>query len=103
MKTGDLFPDGIRESAHDFVYCVSEALTVLSWFENLPDDEQPPRHIWWSDEMLSEWFRNVKENRKKEAGPVRRSSYDEATDVPMSENELIDRSGSRPVFKQEPD
>lgn len=102
MKTGDMFPDGITDAPHDLVYAVSEALTVLSWYENLPDEEQPPRHIWWSDEMLSEWFRNVKANRKKETGSPR-SSYSEAEDVPMSENELIDRSGPIPVFKQAPD
>lgn len=101
MKTGGMFPNGIEDAPHDFVYAVSEALTVLSWFENLPDDEHPPRHIWWSEEMLSEWFRNVKRKRDKETG--KRSAYDEADDVPMSENVLVDRSGEVPVFKQEPD
>ncbi len=103
MKTGGMFPDGIEGAPHDLVYAVSEALTVLSWYENLPDDEHPPRHIWWSDQMLSEWFRNVKAKRNKESGPTPRSSYDEAEDVPMSQNEFIDLSGVRPVFKQEPD
>ncbi len=82
---------------HDLVYAISEALTVLSWFENLPDDEQPPRHIWWSDELVSEWFRNVKQKRT-ESTPTQ-STYSEATDVPMSDNQMIDRSGPIPVIK----
>lgn len=86
----------------DFVYAVNEALTVLSWFENLPDKEQPPRAIWWSDKLLSEWFRNVKEDRKNKdsRGGSRRSSYEQSQDVPMMENELIDRSGPVPVVKR---
>lgn len=88
----------IDKAPYDLVYAISEGLTVLSWFENLPDDEQPPRHIWWSDELINEWFRNVKEKRKK-GSKKKGSSYEEADDVPMSQNELIDRSGSVPVFK----
>jgi hypothetical protein len=78
------------------VIAVHEALTVLSWYENLPDDEQPPRHIWWSDELIVEWFRNVKENRDKKSSGKPQTSYDQADDVPMADNALIDRSGPIP-------
>lgn len=82
------------------MYAVSQALTVLSWYENLPVHEQPPRHIWWSEELVDEWLRNVKEKRNKESGGGhRRTSYEESEDVPMSENELIDRSGPIPKIK----
>jgi hypothetical protein len=82
------------------VYALNEALSVLSWYENLPDDEQPPRAIWWSDGLISEWFRNVKENRSNKSGS-KRSAYEESEDVPMSENEMIDRSGPIPVIRDE--
>lgn len=65
--------------------------------EHLPDEEQPPRHIWWSDELVSDWFTNVKNKRKRDASG-KRSSYDDAQDVPMNQNELIDRSGPYPVL-----
>ncbi len=80
------------------MYAIAEALTVLSWFENLPDNEQPPRHIWWSEDLIAEWFRNVKEDRKKDSGSSQKteSSYDRSENVPMSQNELVDRSGSIP-------
>ena len=81
------------------MYAVNEALTVLSWFENLPDEEQPPRHLWWSEELVSEWLQNVKEKRKEGRGGSRKSSYEQADDVPMQENELIDRSGPYPKLK----
>lgn len=80
---------GIEEVPWDRVVGVNEALQVISWHENLPRDEQPPRHIWWSVELLDEWFENVNEKRNDRTGSGRRrSSYDEAEDVPMTENEL---------------
>jgi hypothetical protein len=72
---------------------VNQALTVISWHENLPKDEHPPREIWWSGELLDEWFRNVNEKRGEKTG-TKRSSYDEADDVPMSGNVLAE--GMRP-------
>lgn len=68
---------------------VNHALTVISWFENLPRDEQPPRHIWYSAELVDEWFRDVEHKRSSKYGASgkRRSSYEEADDVPMSSNE----------------
>ena len=69
---------------------VSSALTVLSWFENLPDEEQPPREIWYSEELLADWFKKVKENRgnKKSSGTKSKALYDRAEDAPMTDNEL---------------
>jgi hypothetical protein len=61
---------------------------VISWEENLPQDEQPPRLIWWSDELLEEWFEEVKAARGTTRARRRKSSYDEADDVPMVGNEL---------------
>ncbi len=79
------WPDGVHEAPADLVLAVNHALMVISWYENLPRKEQPPRHIWWSDELLDEWFRNVQEDR--DAGR-KRSSYQDAEDVPMTSNEL---------------
>ena len=67
---------------------VNTALTVISWFENLPKDEQPPRHIWHSADLVDKWFREVEKQRNsKYGGKGRRSSYDDADDVPMTRNE----------------
>lgn len=72
---------------------VNHALMVISWHENLPKDEQPPRHIWWSAELLDEWFRNVEEDRSSRS-TKRSSSYQDADDAPMSEN--VYAEGMRP-------
>jgi len=72
---------------------VNTALMVISWHENLPKDEQPPRHIWWSADLLDEWFRNVEEKRNSRSS--KRSSYEDADDVPMTGNLLV--QGLRPT------
>ncbi len=72
---------------------VNHALMVISWYENLPKDEQPPRHIWWSGELLDEWFRNVEEARGSRS-TKKSSSYEDADDAPMSANVLAE--GMRP-------
>ena len=67
----------------------------MSWFENLPEDEQPPRHIWWSDKLIGEWFDEVNRKRKEKFGEKPKSSYDSADDVDMMSNE-IDVDAMRP-------
>ena len=71
---------------------VNHALTVISWHENLPKEEQPPRTIWFSAELVDKWFRDVETKRESKYGNSgkSKSSYEEAEDVPMSRNELAD-------------
>lgn len=79
----------MHDAPWQIVVAVNHALTVISWHENLPKDEQPPRHIWHSAELVDAWFRDVEEQREsKYGGRGKRSSYDEADDVPMTGNEL---------------
>ncbi len=61
---------------------------MLSWFENLTEEEQPPRHIWWSEKLLDKWIKDVIEKRKPQ------SSGDEANE--MVGNELVDRAALIP-------
>lgn len=54
-------------------------------------DEQPPREIWHNPKKVDKWFRDVEEKRKsKYGGSGRKSSYDDADDVPMADNELAE-------------
>ena len=91
----DIFSDGIFEAPWELVVGVNLALQVLSWYENLPSDERPPHSIWWSDELLDQWFTDVEEKRNSRHGGGKGSSYDRADDAPMSENEFA--AGLRPV------
>ena len=84
-----LYKGPISEAPYDIVMAVNSSLTVLSWFENLPKDEQPPRWIWWSGELLDDWFTEVRERRDSRShGGRKRSSWDDGEDVPLSDNDL---------------
>ena len=87
---GSFWPEGIRNTDYLLVQAVNEALMVLAWHENLPKDELPPRNIWWSGELLDKWFKDVEEKRHKKA-TGKRSTYDDADEVPSMGNQLVDR------------
>lgn len=72
------------------VQAVNEALMVLSWHENLPKAEVPPRNLWWSGDLLDIWFEDVERRRKKESSGTQ-STYDKADEVPSMGNQLVDR------------
>ena len=74
------------------VEAITEALRVLSWYENLPEDEQPPRKMWHSDKLLADWFEDVEHRRKQKTSGKHTSSFEGADDAPMMGNELVDKS-----------
>ena len=90
-----MWPEGLLDAPQSLVTAYNEALQVLSWYEHLQKDEVPPRHIWWSGELLDEWFEEVQE-RRKQSPSKRRSAYDAADDSPMMGNELVNRDLVRP-------
>lgn len=78
------------------IQAVNEALMVLSWHENLPKDDVPPRHIWWSSDMLDKWFEEVERRRKKQSSGGKKSTYETADEVPSMGNQLLDREDTVP-------
>lgn len=42
---------------------MSHAHTILTWEENLPEEETPPEWMWSLDEELEEWFEEIKAAR----------------------------------------
>lgn len=80
--------DNVFDAPWDMVAAINHALTVLSWFENLPQEEQPPRHIWWSGDLVNEWFDNVRVKRSASSG--RKTAYELADDVPMDANSFAE-------------
>lgn len=67
----ELYPDGV-ERLNDIPYSLHDALehatTVLGWRENLDEDEIPPRLIWFNNEKLKDWFKEVQRKRKAKYG-----------------------------------
>lgn len=67
---------------------IEHALIVLSWFENLPKEEQPPEYLWEDSEGLEQWWKAV-EDKREDGRPTTRGRVDVETDQdsPMAEND----------------
>lgn len=42
---------------------IEQGLTILNWFENLPEDERPPEYIWEDSQGLEMWWKTVDDKR----------------------------------------
>lgn len=61
-----LLPDwvsDVMDAPYVLFDAIRTALIFLS-FEELPQEEQPPRRIWLDGERLRDWFRQVKRKRE---------------------------------------
>lgn len=64
----ELFPPGIksiRDLPHTVFDAIGRALMFLG-FQELPEDEQPPKRIWMDGERLTGWFEEVRRKRRRE-------------------------------------
>lgn len=61
-----ILPDGLTlfTAPHSFVGAIRSAMVFLSWQENLPREEIPPRKIWLDGEALEAWFERVEKLRE---------------------------------------
>jgi hypothetical protein len=71
---------------------VNHAHVILSWQENLGEDEIPPEWMWPLDEELESWFDEVKESRRDRAG---NRDNGRSSTVPLMQNELTRRRRRR--------
>jgi hypothetical protein len=51
---------------------IEQALTILSWFENMQKDEVPPEHLWEDVEGLEQWWKDV-EAKRNDGSPIKRT------------------------------
>lgn len=66
-----LFPPGItdiRELPAPHFDAIRTSLMFLG-FEEMPEEDAPPRSIWLDDEQLSAHFKRLKQRRKDEMTP----------------------------------
>lgn len=59
---------------------------IVSWQENLADEEVPPEWMWALDHELIGWFDEVKRKRDEKYG--RSNDDDDRDEAPMMTNEL---------------
>jgi hypothetical protein len=73
----ELLPDGIddlRDCPHTLFNAIRVALMIIG-FDELEEDERPPRRIWLDNDRLGAWFKEVRRKRKerysgKGPGPI---------------------------------
>lgn len=81
-----LFPPGItdiRELPAPHFDALRTSLMFLG-FEEMPEEDAPPKRIWLDDEGLTKHFAHLKEKRKAEMNPNGTQQPSE----PMKENSL---------------
>lgn len=84
MGSDILLPPGVssvRDLPFTVFEAVREALTFIS-FDELPEDERPPRRMWNDRRALSRWFRRVRAMRKQKYGG---GDDDDAWDKPIED------------------
>lgn len=65
----ELFPPGV-ENVRDLPWRWFEAIRMAMFFlsfDELAEEERPPKKIWLDTDALSAWFENVKRKREREA------------------------------------
>lgn len=92
--TGDsLLPLGcenVLSVPHDLHTALEQAHRVLSWQENLTDEEMPPRWMWHLDWELNAHFDSVKRKRDEKYGASPTSAEGESEEL-WEDNSLAAR------------
>ena len=63
-----IFPgevESVEDVPSDFTFVLTHALRVLSWQENLLEEERPPEWMWSFEDELEIWFEEVDRARKE--------------------------------------
>lgn len=79
-----LFPPGITrvwDLPHTIFNAIRMALVFLA-FEQLKEEERPPKSIWLDGDRMTAWFAEVKRNRESEA-------RGDGSTMNMPQNELL--------------
>ncbi len=58
---------------------IEQAITILSWHENLQEDEVPPEYLWEDPQGLEMWWKTVE--AKREDGMSIRGRGDSSDDA----------------------
>lgn len=64
----------------DLLDAISQASLVLSWYENLPSSDMPPKWMWVLSDDLEEHFRQLREKRSggdssEQPAPMMQNEY----------------------------
>ena len=66
-----LYPPGVTsvcDVPFDLQYAIEHAQRILSWQENIPSEDHPPRWMWDFEDELESHFELVKQRRDEKYG-----------------------------------
>lgn len=89
-----LVPKGYNFSTipTDLFNAIEQAFRILSWQENLGQDEMPPEWTWNLDWEIEAWFKKIKIDRERKWGNGSSPSADVAeSDEMFDDNVYFDR------------
>lgn len=67
-ELSDILPSGVTLLTAPFALIEAIRMAhVFIGFQDLPEDERPPRSMWRMNEKLVEWFQEVRRRRAREA------------------------------------
>ena len=80
----------VEDLPADLAVAIEQAVTILSWQENLVSEEMPPKWMWHLDWEIENWFIAVK--NKREARYNKDPSDDsEGSDSDWEDNEYAQK------------
>jgi hypothetical protein len=92
-----LFPPGVTsltELPHSLFDAIRLGLTFLR-FEEMDEDEQPPREIWLDNKRLTEHMKMVRRMRKEKYDGGSEDIASVPIDGPSEQNAMLDEMGLR--------
>lgn len=93
-----LLPKGVssvEDLPADLASALSHAYLILSWQENLPEDEIPPRWMWHLDWELERHFEEVEIARRQKYGTASDDGELEGPNVLVNDDPEIKRRFGR--------
>lgn len=84
-ELNDLLPPGV-DGLLDCPYTVFEAIRlgqIYLSFDELPEDERPPKRIWLDADQITEWFSDVKRRREEKYSGGGRGGWDKSIVDPV--------------------
>ncbi len=75
--------NSIEDIPADLASAIDHGYKVISWQENMSEEEVPPRWMWHLDWELEAWFEEVDAARKAKYG----GDSDDREEVPLIKND----------------
>lgn len=83
----------VEDIPQDLMLAIEHAQRIISWQENMVEDEMPERWKWHLDHEIKDHFERVAAARDEKYGT--KSGSDETPDEPMMVNEYAARMRGR--------